>query len=124
MRKHSPGRSLEGGIGHFALTLPLTGKGSGSLLLDRGPDLIPHLNKPLLETLSLLITAASRCLASSSGAVWNWSLQSQQKELGCCQKEGQEKSPRSVALSITSTGKVFLEGSGGGGIACRGELGV
>lgn len=92
--KHRPGRS-QGGIDHFTLTLSLMGRGSGSLPPEQGPVIIHHLEKSLLETPALPRTVAIRCLALSSGTVSNRSLRSWQREFGCCQKEGQERSPHS-----------------------------
>lgn len=70
-RKYRPGRSLEGGIGHFTLTLPLVGKMLGSSPPEEGPNLVHHLEKSPVETPSLLKAVGSRRLASSSGSVSN-----------------------------------------------------
>lgn len=112
-RKYRAGRSLEGGIGQFTLTLPLTGKRLGSSPPEQGLNLIHHLEKSLLETPSLLKTVARRRLASSSGAVSNRRLQSRQREFGCCQMEGQERSPRSGGVIHHQHWNNFPCGNGG-----------
>lgn len=58
--KCRPARSLEGGIGHFILTLPSMPKGLGSSSPVQGPNFIPHPEKSLLEIPSLFKTVANR----------------------------------------------------------------
>lgn len=123
MRKHRPGRSLEGGVGHFTLTLPFAGKGLGSLSPEQGPDLIHHPEKSPLETPSLLKTVASRCLALSSGTVQIEAYKAGKGNSDAATRRVQKGARAPVALSVTGIGRVSRVGMGGGGSACWGGAG-